>query len=445
MRIHLRRGFALLPILCFVSQCAFTATAGYGTNLTGAVKKQGSSASVSSDGTKSSTFLQGGLKDDESMKSSLKLLPGKAERRQELQSGVEKGHPSSPEPLNVTQFGGPLRYEPGQPAQSGTIWSQAARSGVIPPISSYTLTPGTSVWVAPGYEVSHQTLQVENVRSVAHTENYTAISSRNGVTSWIPGYEVSTSQTYEICPVYPVRSGIATYAPGYDVTLITSVVVPPSMTTSGSEIRSYGTTTSDTYQIARSTSRSGVVCWSPGFEVSIESAGVVKNTLGGVWTAPSAPQQELRAQEEKLLPKPELAQAIAAPLPMVAQAKLMPGLKAASVAANWQDWYARVAEAVYCRWQYAEVNAGQVRVRVEADRYHNLFCQGFAPANGTQVDVNYDSAFREAVVHAINSVTKFEVPDFPADANCGEVTFEMDMKRSIDGTSGYQIAKAPKP
>src|ERR1700730_690374 len=120
MRIHLRRGFALLLILCFVSQCAFTATPGYGTNLKGAVKKQGLSAAVQSDDRKSSCFIQGGIKDDESLKSSLKLLPAKVERHQELQSGIEKGHPSSEEPLTVTQFGGTLRYEPGQPAQSGT-------------------------------------------------------------------------------------------------------------------------------------------------------------------------------------------------------------------------------------------------------------------------------------------------------------------------------------
>jgi len=206
----------------------------------------------------------------------------------------------------------------------------------------------------------------------------------------------------------------------------------------------------------------GITNWAPGYDVR----AVVRpnNGLSAVpraFGAPAgnnnlfgniSPQGKVvtRAFGSLYVPNAESARAQAiktAPLvEATAQAEALPALKAEAMArpTTWEAWYSRLASAIYTRWQLAEVSPGCARALITVDKNRDVDPQitDFIPVKANERDVAQETKFREAAVHAIKSVGLYEIPLFPVGSTRQKVTFEMDLRRSIDGPLGVSIVRA---
>lgn len=415
------------------------------------LKGNASDSGLSGQANKPAVILQGSLKDDAVLRPSLKLLPGGAfdASKSSPLSGAARND-LFPLGTGIVQFAGGAQYTPGQPApilrplSPGS--SPAPRfTGLIPPLSSYTLTPRTStMWVAPGYEVTPG-ISTRGTTLVSPNSDSYSPTTQKGVTSWIRGYEVTT--TARIGDRAPGGlGGITNWAPGYvDVTSVlkTSItsITPTGITRSGVTNYTPG------YQVNVSTSRSGVVCWTPGYEVTVQVPGMTKSTLGGIWSAGKMPPELIAAQGT--LKMREFAQIVPLPTPLalVATPLLLPQLQATAADANltWDEWYKRVATAIYDRWKHADVGPGLARVRVNVTAGRDLSCQllDFYPAADMDRNVTAETAFRETAVRVVNSVNRFEIPELPPlSPDKKVVSFDVDLKRTVDGPAGIDVASA---
>lgn len=430
----------------------------------------------------SSSFLQGGVRSDQALNPSLKLIPGQA--RGAFSGSAANG--GGRFDADVVQYRGGARYAPGNPAPAlrNLLPSSGNRIfGIIPPVSSYTLTPKTGVlefgpshgatqgtsrngiatW-APGYNVTRGADANAENNGISHYSSDRHSShqppSSHGVTTWMPGYEVSQTvvpsglshglpdASHAFVDRAPnMVKGITNWAPGYEVSNITSIA-GADHSAGGLRAGYKGIISAyPGYEVKLSTSKHGIVCSAPGYEVALSLPGVVKSSLSGNWSANRAVPDALIASQGKLKER-EIAQAICEPAPLTATALLLPGLDSAGKDANitWDEWYSRVARAIYSRWQYADVGPGTARVSITVDRQHNLSCQvvAFIPAPDVTRDVEEETAFKLAAFRAVNQISSFEIPRFPSSFENDKVTFEVDLKRIVDGPSGIDIGKAER-
>ncbi len=402
------------------------------------------------------TVLQGGVKDESALNSSLKVIPGETLNKQNpsyAKSGL------LPSPANIQQFVGNQHYANGVrvgdriPQNAHTIFQQPH---IIPPISSYVRTPGNGVmtWM-PGYGASVTSTQSQNSYSVPGHQIFS--STHNGVTSYAPGYAVSTMSaktgltSHPAVSVITSQGGVTTYAPGYSVT---EVKIDPATTVRGGnpgltpvETRNGISTWVPGYSVATATSRNGVVCWDNSKQVTVSSPGLIKTTLGGLWYTP-AQMTALRATPGKLFPNTMFCEPVVGPMerPLVATGLLLPQLQRAGMDGNisWDQWYKSVGRSIYDAWQNADVGPGIATVRVTVTKDRDMSCQvvDFAPAPYVSRDVPQETNFRETAVRCVNLVSKYEIPEFPKASTLKQVTFDVEMKRTVDGTSGFGIASA---
>src|SRR5262249_43327592 len=155
--------------------------------------------------------------------------------------------------------------------------------------------------------------------------------------AWRPGYEVAR---------------VRTIAPSYS---------PTSTLDLRNKLLSTGTTAQlPGYKASASGLKAsrGIVCWAPGYEISVQTPGLIKESLGGMWYSPSHPR-EVGGVKSFLGATPTPTGMVAAPL-------LLPELREKTSDRNldWDTWYKRVAKAVYSRWQFADVGPGLAVVRV---------------------------------------------------------------------------------
>lgn len=439
--------------------------------------------------------LEGGVKDSAALHPSLKLIPGRPQNKHPLSGEVEN--------LNEHQQckrypGGITDYFPAagrtEPCPARTFTPH-----VIPPISSYTITPQLGVLSAPGYEVRKTpgssdlttatpgyadfapsthggvTTWVPGFAAEHHSPTTSASTdssfspvTEHGVTTWIPGFSVTTNLSGGGSEIGKVKSnGITVWVPGYEVsspsnTVTTWVPGHQSSTLAHKEISSagaYGLASSTSkngltswvpgYGLTTSVSRNGVVCWAPGYEVTVASAGIAKSTLGGIWyTAPkNQAAAGLRASPAQLTANRERVEAVVAAQPLIASALLLPELKRSSVVVTWDEWYRRVGRAIYERWQDIDEGPGTATVLVTVTREHQVSCliDSFFPAPGIERNVTRETAFRESAVRTIDALTSADVPAFPSLSAWQQVTFAVELKRTVDGPIGFKVIAAPPP
>lgn len=394
----------------------------------------------------SGSFIEGGIKDDESLKHSLKVI-----------KGIPDSLPSNQYPLQVEQFRGSRstsnpRRPPGwsPPAQT---WDHYGRpiGGSIPPIYSYTLTPRNGVMTyqpglemtpstrsgvmtfSPGFTVSGSSSGISRGNGITTFDtvvDVSAISTRSGVSSWVPGWGTISGpgDIYAWMKSTPFSfHGVTSYTRGGGESTIYSA---------DSHATKPGTSE------YMSTSHNGITCWSPGYEVQISSAGLTKETLGGIWSAPGGvrPQPGLIATTEAL-PRPQFfVQPVIGEGPLMARAQTLPGIEVSVV--TWEQWYKTVARAIYSRWRYAEVAPGVAKVRVTVLRNRELAARvvDFVPVLGVDRNADNEKAFKEAALKAVNSVESYEIPPFPKGVDSPQVSFDVDMKRSVEGDSGFDVS-----
>jgi len=422
-------------------------------DLHGSVAKEGAVGSVDASSTakakSSTTTLQGGVKDDATLNSSLRLFPLSTDHTR-LNVPVNKNSVSPfPQDAQLDQYAGSTHLTPGNSALGinyDTTRATVIRSGVMPPISSYTFAPRNSViWSAPGFAVLPPSSVTE---STYHSSSYNTDPtpvSHGGVTSYLPGFEVNTVSSYRVPIAGPHTgsgSGLTLWAPGYEIEKVSTTVTPPMVVHDLNQTSVDGqTTVSSGYQSYRSVSRNGVVCWAPGYEISIEFPGMVKNSLGGVWSTTNT-VNELHARPGKLPPVRggENAQVVAVPTPLVASSHLLPGLHVLSEAPNWKQWYSSFADNALSRWHSVDVGPGVAKVRVVVARNRDVSCSVIDFTAVAERNANAETEFRETAVRCVSSINKFEIPQFPAGSDLQEVTFDLDMKRLVDGPSGISVA-----
>jgi hypothetical protein len=448
-----------------------------------AAELQGKVDTTKLQGKSTDDFLQGGIKNEATLNPSLKVIPGQARKSAPLRAETPQYfYPTS---AKLTQFHGnqqvptlDVSQRPFLPSNVEQFSGSGRVGHPIAPISSYTLTP--------------------EISTVRHTSSgSTVVSSQKGVSSYVPGYEISTvhSQkgvsTYVPGHVYPLqqitthggiatydpnhgtisnfhalplngaghgslqaapqppsKEGVTAYAPGYAAVPVPATSLATS--TPGDSlltptIHSVTATRVPGYQIAIKTPRNGVVCWNSSYEATTVNPGLIKNTLGGMWYSERPEGQSASA----LGLKPVYAEALIDPThrPLKAVALGLPGThQIANTEITWEEWYKRVARAVYARWQNEDVGPGHATVSVTVTRDRMLVGKvtNFTPAVDVERDVAAETNFRESAVKAVNLVSQFEIPEFPPTANVPAVTFEIDMKRDVDGPVGFDVAAVPE-
>jgi hypothetical protein len=432
------------------SQTALTGGASQ-TALTGGASQtqlKGNAASTTLSTRVKHTALQGGIKDDASLNPSLKLLKPATEKGQPLLPGSGTFIPGQ-----VTQISGHTTSGPLAPilqpttAQPGIY--QRPMSGTIPPLSTYTMTRNNSrMWVAPGYEVTPANTS-RSTAFVPPTSSSSASATQKGVTTWVPGFDVtSISQiagaTASTLAGRGIGTGIAAYLPQYEVHKVT-VSSPPMSFDPVAATQKGVTAFAPGYEVTVISHSKGVVSWTPGYELSKLAQGAYQETLSGVWHT-GAPTPALLAHQG-VLQQPQFTKILTGlptgPAPMMATGLLLPQLRAQAVEKlTWDEWYKRVARAIYCRWQYAEVGPGSATIRMVVTKDRDISCQliDFTPAADIKRDVAAETLFRESAVKAVNMVTKFEIPDLPQPLDADKVVFDLDLKRVVDGPVGVDVA-----
>jgi len=430
----MRVDFALLSCLLSLSlSCSGLQTRAFGagqTDLKGSIEKQDESSR------KKGKTLEGGVKDEASLKPHLDVIPG------------NQGRPAgAPMGTGITQYAGGSSYRPGQPLPypmhrppSGPSPRIRTYGGTIPPVSTYTLTPRTGIMTfGPTYETKFEstgggTISVgpsyKGVTTYGDADEIKITTSRNGIMTWSPGFGAYSSGSLPMAHASTTISGISTYRPGYEVKEVAG--------TKG--IRSY----SPGYEIAVKPSRKGIVAYSPGYEVAVSAPGLIRSSLGGNWSAGSPEGDGGLSATPIGMPANMIFAEPVLPGALDARPLLLDGVAAEPVAENWQEWYTKTASAIYSRWQYAAVGPGVARVRVTVTASRDIVGQveDFTPAEGVERNVPAETEFREAALRSVNLLSRFEIPSFPRGSAKTQVVFAVDMKRTVDGAAGFDVARA---
>lgn len=475
-----------------------------------ALDLQGKVDTTHASGGTDGNFIQGGIKNEATIEPSLKVIPGQTKRRP-LTGKLQAETPQYFFPSNakLTQYHGSQQLDNPRPpggyaAQTPSIDVQQFSGNrgphQIAPISSYTLMPHTSVqnyhnsgWSAtssvrgvtsyvPGYDIT----RVETQKGISgYVPGHSAqqpYSTQKGVATFSPGYEFNFTRVTPIgglahggarpVPGPTAREGVTAYAPGFETVPVASTTHSTISTSTPGHFFSTPTTGSTTtthvpgYQVTIKTPKSGVVCWDSNYETSHVSNNLIKNTLGGMWFHnPNQPEHVTPETAggpgtERLAMTPMFAVPVVAtpqrglqalPLGMngnktsVVANPNSESATAAETGATWGEWYKRVARAVYRRWENADVGAGNARVSVTVNPDRTIVGRvvDFTPAVDVERDAEQETAFKKAALDAVNLVSEFEIPEFPSDANGAAVSFEVEMKREVDGPVGFDVASTP--
>jgi hypothetical protein len=399
-------------------------------------------------GSVTGSLLQGGIKDEAALHSSLKMIPAGASGKALVNGTTRAAFPVS---ADLVQYSGRNASGPGL-TNNVPLGSQLAGGpvrnfgGSTQPITSYALHPHSSVmWFAPGTEVTPA--QTDTTTTSSTSNGSTVYSSRSGVNSYAESSKITTVDTiilYKYGPyggVIPVdwKYGILWLRDSQESRVNGSTVVSTSHNgvSCWSENR-------DTTVIS---SRKGVTSWTPGYEVRLQSAELTKSTLGGTWNAPGRkPINPVLATAAAMSTLTTSANIQPATAPLLATPLLRSdALASLAKPLNWDAWNKRMAQAIYSRWQNADVRPGMAKLRITVSRNRTMSAEvvEFVPAADVQSDLSTETAFRQAAIDAIHLVSSFEIPEFPTERDA--ITFNLELKRTVDGPVGIDVASVKTP
>lgn len=395
-------------------------------------------------GVSSTGPLQGGIKSETQLNPSLRLFP---QFQGQVNGNGAYGRPLSPLRDSYTPeqirgnvhtggtnggiSGGPVELL-GDTARGGN----GRMYGLIAPISSYTSTPAHGVVnYIPGSNVT--SIFSGSNRSVDTTPSHYQTVGR-GVTVLSPELAVSS------VPV-PVTAQPTTFFGGRMVGsalgALTSAIQPAlQMIAPGiytvSNLRTSLPQVEETHYITRH----GITT-APGYEVTITPPGQSKETLGGRWSANQPTPVSLSAvpgtlQSQRIFTRIE-------PVSEMARTRVLTQFQAPPCD-TWPQWYRAVAKAIYTRWQTADVCPGTAKLEVTIKPDHDISGRvvEFIPATDVERNIPRETEFRETAVQIVDQVGFFEIPDFPKPP-ANQVTFDIDLKRTVDGPTGVSIVGIP--
>ena len=429
------------------------------------LQSQSSLAAKKSAKTASTKVIQGGIKDEASLNPSVKVIDGRAQnlgdRSREFNGQVE-------------QYNGSTYKNHGSPFPSGRRTPEfGRRSHLIRPITDYTLRPstkimsvaGSGVMVAPSYRVQS-----------FHSSGSSVVQprSRNGITTFYPGYETSKGvvNVHESIRHLPSRfgsihsyggggRGVTTFMPGYATGHLSSQSSHTSQTISsnkgitawvpGYSVHEPPTTRVDTVStpastVSRITYRKGVSTWTPGYQVTVSTNNGYKTSLGGKWFEPESKSKSGPGVKAESMSLPRIyAQPVVADGPLLAKANLLPQLRNGGplTKITWKDWFNIVASSIYSHWQAVDVGPGTARVSVTitSKRDINAQVEDFMPAAYVDRDVDKETEFKVAALNSVLKVDKREIPRFPPLSDKDSVTFSVMLERTVNGPIGIDMSK----
>lgn len=415
--------------------------------------------------------LQGGIKDEAVLHPSLTVIPAGVKSQAPLRGSLDSNYLQAS--TSVIQLSG-NHFTSGQPTYAlpptGQYTPQLnaqipyssygpirtyGEHGIIAPISTYKQDLRTNITSVGPQMSSTPSYSAKGITTWGTPQPAAtpALSTHEGITTYVPGYEVKTvSRPSSLVTAYHCMHGNlpflcpghCTILPGYSAThqdyKVDSIRGADSTTPGSSTVVSTGN------QVQVVSSREGVVTWAPGYEVKVTVPHTEKETLGGMWSTKPLPEA-LSARPGSLALKtpidPVFVNIQRVPEEQSATALMLPQLEKANVAIspNWGDWYKQVARAIYSRWQYADVGVGTAVVKVRVDTAHRVEAQvvDFIPAEDVRRDVQVETNFRQTALKAANSVQTYDIPGFPPGSNNKSVSFDIELKRTADGPTGFSI------
>lgn len=402
-------------------------------------------------GVSSTGPLQGGIKSESQLNPSLRLFP---QFQGQVNGNGAFGRPLSPIRDSYTPeqirgnvhtggtnggiTGGPVELL-GDTARGGN----GRMYGLIAPISSYNRTPAHGVVnYIPGSNVT--SIFNGGSRSVDTTPSHYQTVGR-GVTVLSPELAVSSIPVPSI-PV-PSMAQPTTFFGGRmvgsalgsltDAVKPALLMIAPGIYTI-TNLRS--SLPSPQAEETHYTTKHGITT-APGYEVTITPPGQSKETLGGRWSANQPTPVSLSAvpgtlQAQRIFTRIE-------PVSEMARANVLTQFQA-TPCDTWPQWYRVVAKAIYTRWQTADVCPGTAKLEVTIKPDHDISGRvvEFIPADDVERNIPRETEFRETAVKIVDQVGFFEIPDFPKPP-ANQVTFDIDLKRTVNGPTGVSIVGVP--
>jgi hypothetical protein len=179
------------------------------------------------------------------------------------------------------------------------------------------------------------------------------------------------------------------------------------------------------------TPRNGIMTWGPGYSTAI----VPPSHFSSLETNLNWSNQKVNANRIGLQQPPAMPQlkAIEMTLP---EAKVAPP-------ANWDEWYERVAHAIYGQWkQQSAVGPGNATVLITAYRTHDVDCkiEDFTPAADVKRDLNAETRFRDASLRSVSSLSRDPLWEFPIGQNQPKkIVFDMQFKHGVGEAAGCEV------
>lgn len=400
---------------------------------------QGSAQALST-GVSRSSPLQGGIKEESSLNPSLRLTP-------QYQGRVDGSNGQ----------GGPLKPMKGQyvPEQiRGSVHTGGSEAGisdgpvqflgntprggssgmhgVISPISSFHQTPASGVInYIPGTSTSFTSegsSQLQNLMS----EHYQTVG--RGVVVLAPELTVSSIPRVPTIPMFGGSMKGSALSAAQMMQISVQMIAPGA--NNGTIIRNCLPDSEETHYITRH----GITT-APGYEVTITPPGLNKETLGGSWSTNPTSPIELSAMANPLQSQ-HIFNRIE-PVAEVARARVLTQLEP-GICETWPQWYRAMARAIYVRWQTVDVCPGTAKLEVTVKANHDISGQAieFTPVADIERNVQRETEFREMAVKIVDQLGFFEIPNFP-NPEAGQVVFDIDLKRTVNGPTGISVVGVP--
>jgi hypothetical protein len=195
------------------------------------------------------------------------------------------------------------------------------------------------------------------------------------------------------------------------------------------------------------TPRNGTMIWDPNYAVrkvpvaelqrrnlnlSLDLPGSTNLQLSN--PATSIKRLEFSAPQPTPPPPPAELKAVQFEIP---EAKLPPP-------ANWDEWYRRVAKAVYEQWKQKAIGPGKSTLTVTVFNTHNVDAKvvEFIPAEGANRDGKAETTFREASIMSITNLDGLPLWEFPvAKTVPKKIAFDMEFDHSVGEPAGVTVVK----
>jgi hypothetical protein len=186
------------------------------------------------------------------------------------------------------------------------------------------------------------------------------------------------------------------------------------------------------------TPKNGVMSWAPGYSTAEKPKPLPIRTM----------QTSLQFSNTQMKATMPQLQAKISPIrvrttdEMKATQLALPKPKSAPPAATWEEWYERVAKAMYAQWKQNAVGPGTASVLITAYNTKDVDCRiiDFAPAADVTRNAQNEENFKKAALNAVSSISGDDVWAFPlSPQNPKKVSFDMEFKHAVGEKNGCQI------